>query len=135
MTQEVIIVSDQSAAGTVNVSIANGAAFSGNLYAAEPEARKGFRGFSIEIPAVWTAANIGFEYSWDGNTWYKFYSSTKVRVMLTGVPTAERCAMIAPVEVVGLSQYPYVRLVSLNTGTGANENQGAARELAVTFWR
>lgn len=109
------------------VTIENAAAVSSSF---DPEAA---RGFAVELPAAWTAADIGIEVSLDDSTFIPLYDDTGTRVVLSGLETAEAGLYLAPPEAWPVGIYKYVRLVSLNTSSGANENQGAERSLTVAL--
>lgn len=131
-----ILTQDTTARGRVDVIIANGAATSENIFKGDGEiTARGFRGLVVVTPAAWTAADIGFEASSDGSAWLPLMDNAGARVRITGVATSAARAYVAPSTAWGAGAFPFVRLVSLNTGTGANENQGAARTLTVVLLR
>lgn len=86
-------------------------------------------GLAVLIPSAWTAADIGFEVSEDNSTWVQLYDDAGARVKITGINTGASRLYIAPAEAWAIGAFPYMRFVSLNTGTGANENQVAQRAL------
>lgn len=109
------------------VTIASGAAVSESI------ALTGINllGVGVLVPNAWTAANIGFEVSEDGTTWIPVYDKEGARITITGIATAAVGLYIAPSEAWVMGAFPHMRCVSLNTSTGANINQGAARSLKV----
>jgi hypothetical protein len=110
---------------TATMTIANAAAVSDTF---DAEAFGG-RGFSVQTPAAWTAADIAFEVSENDSDWFPVYNDLGTRVKITNVATAAAQAYIAPAEAWVVGAYKHARLASINTATGANENQGAARTL------
>lgn len=86
-------------------------------------------GVAVIVPSAWTGADIGFEVSVDGSVWVPLYDDTGARVKISGVATNTSRVYIAPAEVWAAGAFPYLRLVSLNTSTGANINQGGVRSL------
>lgn len=126
------LTQDTTARARLTVTIANGAAVSGDMYASSPDARaRGFRFLMLDLPSAWTAADIGFEYSLDGTTWKPCYDKTGTRIKITGVATAEARGQVAPAEITAYGMTLHLRLASLNTSTGANVNQGGARSVVV----
>lgn len=92
----------------------------------------GGRGFAIQIPAVWTAANIGFDVSSDKSTWIPLYNDVGSRVKITNVPTGLAVELIAPPEAWAIGASQWMRLVSVDTtGDTATTNQAAARVLVL----
>lgn len=95
-----------------------------------------FKLVSVEVPAEWTAADIGFQVSRDGTTFAPlFYDAdgTRARVKIAQVQTDGTGVYIAPAEAWALSVYPYFRLESLDASDESAEDQGAARTLYVGF--
>jgi len=87
-------------------------------------------GIGVVVPATWTAADIGFEVSSDGgSTWIPVYNAEGERVLITGIDISAQRLYIAPAEAWVIGAFKHVRLVSLNTSTGAAVNQGAGRSL------
>ncbi|NDJ59937.1 MAG: hypothetical protein GYB67_02365, partial [Chloroflexi bacterium] len=84
----------------------------------------GPRGLAVAVPAVWTAADIGFEVSVGTAPWLPLYDEAGDRGVLTGSATTAARLSAAPAAVWALGVYPRLRLVSLNTTTGAALNQG-----------
>jgi hypothetical protein len=91
----------------------------------------GEKTFDIQTPAVWTAADIAFEVSNDGTTFYPLYSSAGARIKNTTVATGAAQVYNAASGAEAVMGWAYFRLVSINTGTGANEVQAAARTVVV----
>lgn len=126
------LTQDTTARARLSVTIASGAAVSGDIYAGSPDARaRGFRLLMLDLPSTWTAADIGFEYSLDGSTWKPCYDKAGTRIKITGVATAAARGQLAPAEIAAFGMLPHLRLVSLDTSTGANTNQGGARAIVV----
>ncbi len=119
----------RQAANAQTVTIASAAAVSSSIDTRE----HGPRGLAVELPGAWTAANIAFEVSADDDTWIPVRDETGTRVAITGLQTAEAGAYIAPAEMWIVGSYAYLRLVSVNTSTGANLNQAAERTLKVNY--
>lgn len=111
------------------VAIASGAAVSETVTLTTTRPR----GLAVLVPSAWTAADIGFEISTDNSAWVPLYGDTGLRIKITTIATAASQLYIAPTEVWAACAFPYLRLASLNTGTGANANQGAARSLIVVL--
>jgi hypothetical protein len=114
-------------ANSEEVVIANAAAVSGSF---DVNAQGG-RGFAVEVPVAWTAADIAFEVSDDDSTYVPLYSDTGARVKITNIATAAVQVYIVPAEAWAIGAYLFMRLVSIDTSTGANTNQGAERTLKV----
>lgn len=98
----------------------------------------GPRGLAVFVAAgAWTAANIGFDVSADGTTWYtlcKGDQTSRVPVMITGISTSVAGLYVAPAETIAVGSWPYMRLTSLNTSTYAAANQGGERTLIISFF-
>jgi len=120
-----IIKNNSDAAFRATATIASGAAVSNAL------AMTGYRGLAVQTPAVWTAANIGFEVSEDGTTFVPLYDEEGARVVISSVATGAARLYCAPAQAWACGVYPYVRLASLDTADGSAENQAAARTLKV----
>lgn len=110
-------------------TIANGAALTGAFDLQSTKAR----GFAVVVPGTWTAADIAFQVSEDDSTYYKVYDKTGARVKITGIATSEAAVYVAPAEAWAVGVWRYLKLESINTGTGAAENQGAERALTITL--
>ena len=107
------------------VTIASGAAVSSSIDLASIVPR----GIAVQTPAAWTAADIGLEVSVDNSTFIKLYDEFGARVKVTNVATGAAGVYILPASAWAISVYAYARFASLNTSTGADANQGAARTL------
>ena len=129
------LTQETTAAQQLAITIANGAAVSGDIYGGSDGRIRanGFRLMSILVPSAWTAADIGFEVSADGSTWVKVYDEEGARIKITNVATAAAGVYAVPAKLGLVGMWPYLRLVSLNTSTGADANQGAARSLVVAI--
>lgn len=122
---------DSRGGGLQAVTIPNGQAMSTvlNFTKVQP------RGITVETPAAWTAANIGFLVSHDAQTWIRLYvtdsDGAAAAIVVSGVPTAARAVITTDAGNWGVQNYPYFRIVSLNTSTGANAAQAAERVLYI----
>lgn len=120
--------------GTLTIS--NGAADSSNLQI--PNVAN-YEKIAFLIPSAWTAADLKFQVSFDGGTtWVDVATAAAAVIKLTSIPTAQSILLYAPVDAGGndylaalFRAFPnaYFQVVSINTGTGADENQGAARTI------
>lgn len=88
---------------------------------------------AVQVPAAWTAADIGFDVSQDDSTYIPLKGATGSRLKITGVATGAAGVYIAPAETFLVDGYRYVRLASLDTGDESAENQGAARSLVLVL--
>ncbi len=129
------LTQDTTGQNRLTVTIANGAAASSDLYAgSDGRVRaRGLRLLSVRTPSAWTAADIGFEVSADGSTWLKVYDEEGARIKITGIATSAAGVYTAPAKLAMVGMWPYVRLVSLNTSSGADVNQAAERTLIVAI--
>lgn len=93
----------------------------------------GPRGLAVQTPAAWTAADIALQVSDNSTDFFPIYGDTGARVKITTVATAAAQVYIFPPEVWIIGAYKYIRLESINTVTGAAENQTTARTLSVRF--
>jgi hypothetical protein len=114
-------------ANTYSVTIASGAAVSSAVDANA----LGPRGLAVLVPVAWTAADIALEVSDDDITYYPVYDEFGSRVKISNVATAEIRTYILPAAAWLVGAYMYLRLVSIDTSSGANTNQAAARALGV----
>lgn len=90
------------------------------------------RGLCIDVPAGWTAADIGFSVSEtaDGATKKALYKDGE-RVKITSVVEGLN---IAPAEVWAVGTYPFLFLESLDSSTGNAKNQaGGDKTLVVAM--
>lgn len=113
----------------VDATIANGAAVTGWI------ASQGCMSVAIDIPSSWTAADLTFEISDDGST-----SKGKVRDMageplraVVNATTPLGSYVLAPTGGWAIGSASYFRVVSTNTASEANVNQGAARTLKISL--
>lgn len=114
------------------VTIANGAAVSDSIQGNDLSEADSF---TIAFPSAWTAADLGFEVSDDdGATWLPFRDAVWGRVRIQNVATGAAAVVAVPAELWGVTKHALFRLVSLNTSTGANENQLADRTLTLRFF-
>lgn len=93
-------------------------------------------GVAVLVPGPWTAANIGLEVSMNGGatgTWTPVYDENGTRVMVTNVSTTARRLYFLPTAAWATVRYNFLRIVSVNTSTGADVNQGAPRSLEVSI--
>lgn len=104
---------------TASATIANGAALSGAVFLGDGVL------CAIEMPAVWTAADITFQTSEDGTTWYDLRDDTGTEIKITS-PTAAYRLSLAP----GL--FASAVWLKVRSGTSASAvNQAAARTLTL----
>jgi hypothetical protein len=116
----------------VTVTIASGAAVSEQVEIKD----LALLGVAVLVPGPWTAANIGLEVSMNGGTtgtWTPVYDETGTRVMVTNVSASARRLYFLPTASFACVRYNFLRLVSVNTSTGANVNQGGARALELSI--
>mgnify|MGYP001617387982 FL=1 len=97
----------------------------------------GLRVAAVVVPAAWTDADISFEVEYPSGTWVKVVNRAGALYKLTGVATAASEMQLvsgdanqADVVITGPGDG---RLVSTNTGSEANINQGAARTIVVVL--
>jgi hypothetical protein len=84
--------------------------------------------FTLRLPAVWTAASIGFKAAENGaGPYYILYEDDGTLMQVAG-PVALR-AYVLPDKIAAAH---FIKLWSQN-GAGANVNQAAARDIAVTL--
>ena len=100
----------------IAINQTNGAAI--NIEALTP------RGLAVQVPAEWTDADIYFEVSADGTTWYRLYDEFGSVVKITGINTSSARLYTAPSQCWPIGAWTYMRLVS-------SASQDAARTLTV----
>jgi hypothetical protein len=101
-------------------TIASGASLSNGL------ALQNNRAIAIQMPSSWTAANLTFQGSYDGNTWDNVYDDSGTEVTVTAA--ASRYIILDP------SVFAGIEYLKIRSGTsGSAVNQGAARELNVVI--
>lgn len=115
----------------VSLAIANGAAVSAAF------SFDGKRVIAVIVPSAWTDADITFEVEYPAGTWIKVVNRAGALYKLTGVATAlsemqlvSGDANQADIIITGPGDG---RLVSTNTISEANINQGAARTVVVVL--
>ena len=113
----------------VAVTISSGAATSGAF------AFQGQRVIGVVVPSVWTAGDVSFEIEYPSGTWVKVVDRAGALYKLTGVATSAAefhltagDANQADIIIMGTGNG---RVVSTNTSSEANVNQGADRSVAV----
>ena len=113
----------------VAVTISSGAATS------EAFPFQGQRVIGVVVPSAWTAGDVSFEIEYPSGTWVKVVDRAGALYKLTGVATSAAelhltagDANQADIIVVGTGDG---RVVSTNTSSEANVNQGADRSVAV----
>ena len=106
--------------GLEPATIASGASLSGAIHLHNQ------RLFAIVMPSSWTAANLTFQGSHDGSTYFDVYNDAGTEV--TVVAAASRFIIIAsPVALLGLQR------LKVRSGTsGSPVNQGADRALQLS---
>lgn len=78
------------------------------------------RGLSVVVPDSWTAADIYFESSVDGESgWQRLKDEFGSVVKITGIDTTDGDNYVAPPQCWALGAWPYLRLVSSATQTAA----------------
>ena len=100
-------------------SIANGASLSGAVVLPPAEYLCG-----ISMPAAWTAANLTFQASFDGTTYYDLYDQDGTELNITAA--ASRHIVLNPDNFWG---FKWLKVRSGTTGTPVN--QGAARTITL----
>lgn len=80
--------------------------------------------------SAWTAADLGVEVSADRTTWVLLKDQVGDGVRITSLPTGAAFARSFGNKYTDILAFPYIRLVSINTASDADVNQGAARN----FW-
>lgn len=85
----------------------------------------------IVVPSAWTAADISFEIEQPSGTWVKVVDQAGALVKCTGVATAASEYQLLPEIADRLVAHGALRLVSTNTASEADVNQGAARTMVV----
>lgn len=110
----------------VTVTIANAAAASGafNLGA--------YKIAAVITPAAWTAGDISFEVGDGAGNFRKVIDSAGALLKITGVATGASEYMVVP-EAGDLITGKQAKVVSTNTASEADVNQGAARTLQVVL--
>lgn len=108
------------------VTIASGAATS------TPFPLNGYRIAGVIGATAWTAADISFEVRDPSGAWRKVVDNAGALVKITGVATAASEFMIPP-EIADRITGQEARVVSTNTASEADVNQGADRVLYVVL--
>jgi len=111
-------------------TIANGASLSGAIdmnrirSSAEGVGGHGIHLAAIQMPSAWTAANITFQGSVDGSTYYDLYDMYGTEILVT----AAASRMIA----LDLTMFAGINFVKIRSGTTATPvNQGADRAIVI----
>jgi len=81
--------------------------------------------------SAWTAADLGIQVSHDGTTFVTLTDVDGNAIRNKALPTGAAWARPNPCLYGESFPFSYVRFISLNTGTGAAENQGANRSLII----
>ena len=114
---------------SIKVTIPDGAAVSEAIplfHARRP------RGIDFDMPAAWTAADLGVQTSRDGTTWKDRVLADGTRIKATTV--AADTVIQGDAGLWGAGSQNYMRLESIDTADESAENQGADREIWVTFY-
>lgn len=108
------------------VTIASGAATSG----AVTVTNIWIKSIAVAFPAAWTAADLKIQGRVNG-TWYDIYDDIGNLVKITGIATAPSTPRIQlfPAEGWSVAGCDSIRVVSIDTSTEADVNQGASRTL------
>ena len=102
-----------------SVTIANGASLSGALNIAS----RNF--FGVIMPASWTTANLTFQGSFDGTTYYDLYDEAGTEVTFTA-STSRYIIISTPAKFLGLKK------LKIRSGTsGTPVTQGGDRTIGV----
>lgn len=111
-------------------TIANGASLSGAIdmnrirSSAEGMGGHGIHLAAIQMPSAWTAANITFQGSVDGSTYYDLYDQYGTEILVT--------AAASRVILLDLSMFAGINFVKLRSGTtGTAVNQAADRAIVL----
>lgn len=83
----------------------------------------GYKNIAIQMPATWTTANLTFQGSYDGITYYDVYDSAGNELIV--IASASKCI----VDIPELAPFRYIKIRSGTTGTPVA--QGASRDLQV----
>lgn len=108
------------------VTIASGAAASSVFELGD------YRIAAVIGPAAWTAADISFEVDGGNGAYAKAVDSAGALIKITGVATAVSEYMTPP-EIADRICGKTAKIVSTNTASEADVNQGAARTLVVVL--
>jgi len=112
----------------IDAFIPNGAART------EPLENAGWSSIGVILNgSSWTAADIGVEVSPDRSTWVLLTTISGANLRLTSLPTGAAFARSFSTNAIDVMSFPWFRLISLNTGSAADVNQGAARNLWITL--
>ena len=111
----------------ITLTIANGAA------ATEQFETLGYRVAAVISPAAWTAADFSFEVENGSGTFVKVTDAAGALLKITGVATAASEYMIMPEIGDALVSPRMMKVVSTNTASEADVNQGAARTVIVVL--
>ncbi len=98
----------------------------------EQVATQGMALVGVQMPATWTAADLGCEASWDNNVFFAAYDGGGNA--MTAVATANKFITFPFTNAVFA---PFIKLTSVATGGGSvtPANQGADRTLYLIFRR
>jgi hypothetical protein len=83
---------------------------------------------SIRFPSAWTAADLGFKIIGNDASEILLEDSSANVIKMTSIPTAAASWRAIPADVFSAR---VMKLVSINTATEADENQGAERALEI----
>lgn len=106
------------------VTILNGAS------KCEKTAPQGMALVGIQMPAAWTAADLGYEASWDNNVFFPVYSGGGIA---STTPAAASTFIAFPTADAIFA--PFIKVTSVAAGTVTPTNQGADRVLYLIFRR
>lgn len=105
------------------VTIANGEAI-----ASPPIDLRLYSKGAIRTPAAWTAADIAFKVIGNDASEIKLEDSTGSVIKMTSIPLAAASWRAIPADIFSAR---VMKLTSINTGTEADENQGAERVIEI----
>lgn len=86
--------------------------------------------FGVICQSDWTAADLGFEVSYDGGTTWHLLKTESGTIKFTSLATSGGFARVHTQSLL-LTPFPKIRLKSINTSTEAAVNQDAARTLHI----
>jgi hypothetical protein len=86
----------------------------------------------VSEDGAWTTADLAFEVSRDRKTWTILRAKDNTPVKCTAIPTGANWERPFP-DMTQLSAFPWFRLLSINTGSEADVNQGATRTIYVVM--
>lgn len=128
-----ILTQDTTVRSQLTVTIPNGGAFTGDIYAASPESRaRGARIMDVALSgSVWTPSDLVFDVSLDGSQWLPARDNNGNLIRISGIDTGNPGSYSVPASIVTKGIYPHIRLRSVTAGGTTNVNQGGTRSVVV----